>query len=138
MSKLDQRAAALAAYRAAHASEAPNWQTVAKMLAECLPVPRDTKAAAADGSSPIADYPVTRYRSDRVGPTCVATFADGEITRMSTATLPNKPLNAGRGLRLSVAAYEARQRQRRTGWLVPPIVACHFERDGEVVARFDP
>src|SRR4051794_10369830 len=64
------------------------------------------------------------------------TFADGETTRMSTATLPNRPLNAGRGLRLSVAAYEARQ--RRTGRLVPPIVACHFEREGEVIGRFDP
>jgi hypothetical protein len=32
----------------------------------------------------------------------------------------------------------ARQRQRRTGRLVPPIAACHFERDGEVIARLDP
>jgi hypothetical protein len=61
VSKLEQRTAALAAYQAAHSTEAPNWQAIAKMLADCLPVPRDTTAAALDGWSPIADYPIARY-----------------------------------------------------------------------------
>jgi hypothetical protein len=42
MSQFEQRAAALAAYHAAHATEAPNWHSIAKMLADCLPVPRGT------------------------------------------------------------------------------------------------
>lgn len=128
------------AYEAALRSPSPDWRAVAELMRAALASRRKRapRSVATDGCSPIADYPVTRYRTDRVGPTCVVTFADGETTRMSTATLPNKPLNVGRGLRLSVAAYEARQRQRRTHRSVPPIVACHFERDGEVIARFDP
>jgi hypothetical protein len=128
------------AYEAALNNPSADWRAVAELMRAALASRRKraSRPLATEGWSPIADYPVTRYRTDRVGPTCVVTFADNEVTRMSTATLPNKPLNVGRGLRLSVAAYEARQRQRRTGGLVPPIVACHFERDGEVVARCDP
>ena len=139
MSKFEQRAAALAAYHAAHSTEAPNWQSIAKMLAECIPAPRGTNPAATDGCPPIADYPISgRYRTDRVGPTCVVTFSDGEVTRMSTATLPNRPLNVGRGLRLCVAAYEARQRRTERNSIVPPIAGCRFERNGEIVAHFNP
>src|SRR5260370_874742 len=139
MSKFEQRATALAAYHAAHATEAPNWHSIAKMLADCLPVPRGTSPGTTGECPPIADYPIMgQYRSDRVGPTCVVTFSDGEVPRMSTATLPNRPLNAGRGLRLSVAAYEARQRRIEANGSIPPIAACHFERNGEIVARFDP
>jgi hypothetical protein len=75
---------------------------------------------------------------DRAGPTFVAAFADGEVTRMTVFTsLTN--LDVGRGLRLSQAAYEARA--RRLGRLLhptaPPIVRAHFERDGEVLATYD-
>lgn len=47
-----------------------------------------------------------------VGPTCVVTFADGETCRMSTAQVPGKPINAGRGLRLCVTAWQSRQRDK--------------------------
>jgi hypothetical protein len=77
---------------------------------------------------------------NRVGPTFVCEFADGEITRMSVSTSLEK-LDWDRGTRLSQAAWEARWRarerkQQRPYWTlfvapVPPaIVAAYFERDG--------
>ena len=79
---------------------------------------------------------------DRVGPTCVAKFADGEITRMSTYTSLTR-LDWARGERLSQAAYRSRWRRRQRIYTpypivepVPPaIIVMHFEQDGVVLAR---
>lgn len=77
---------------------------------------------------------------DRVGPTFVARFADGEITRMSIFS-SLEALDWERGLRLSQAAYESRwwTRVRVHGVpplsALPPIVSAHFERDGVVLAQ---
>jgi hypothetical protein len=80
---------------------------------------------------------------DRVGPTCVCEFADGEVTRMSTFTSLEK-LDWDRGARLSQAAWETRWRarerkQQRPYWVVAPvpplIVSARFEQDGVVLAR---
>jgi hypothetical protein len=80
---------------------------------------------------------------NRVGPTCVAEFSDGEVTRMSVSCTPKK-LDWNRGERLSQAAWESRwQTHKRAEGLVtrwaptpPPIVAMHFEeQDGTVLAR---
>jgi hypothetical protein len=79
----------------------------------------------------------------RVGPTFQATFADGVTTRMSVFCSPEN-LDWGRGVRLSIAAYQSRWRtrerkQQRPYWLPAPappaIVACHFEQDGVVLAQ---
>jgi hypothetical protein len=110
----------IAYYQAAHRSDAPNWQAVAKMFAECLPAPRDTKAVGADGWSPMADYPVARCRTDRVGPTCVVT---SRTMKLPACPRPRCPIAAG--LAAKRWTYEALQRQR-TGRLVPLIVSCHF------------
>ena len=78
--------------------------------------------------------------TDRVGPTCVAMFADGEVTRMSTYTSLTR-LDWERGLRLSQAAYESRWQTRvRVHGVpplsaLPPIVSAYFEQDGVVLAR---
>jgi hypothetical protein len=70
---------------------------------------------------------------DRAGPTFVATFRDGEVTRMSTFTsLTN--LDVGRGVRLSEAAYRSRKKTE----IVPPIMKAHFERDGKALAHYSP
>ena len=100
----------------------------------------------------------------QLGPTCVVDFADGQTCRMTTACLPGKPVNAGRGLRLCVLAWQSRRARRlRTGksaafyrlaenpimaarlraWLggdgmLPAINAIRFERNGQVIARLDP
>jgi hypothetical protein len=79
---------------------------------------------------------------DRVGPTFIAEFADGTVTRMSVFT-PLEKLDWNRGERLSQAAWEARWRarerkQRRPHWIVAPvppaIVSARFEQDGVVLA----
>jgi transcriptional regulator with XRE-family HTH domain len=95
-----------------------------------------------------------------VGPTFVAEFADGEVTRMSTYTSLEK-LDWDRGIRLSQAAYQsrranARERPQRIHYhtrreiedaldqlrarhgftpALPAIVSAHFEQDGKVLAQ---
>lgn len=68
---------------------------------------------------------------DRVGPTFVATFADGQVTRMSTYTDLAK-LDVDRGMRLARAAYESRTKRPAA-----EIVAASFERDGQMLASYD-
>jgi hypothetical protein len=63
-------------------------------------------------------------------PTFVATFADGEVTRMTTYQ-SGKRLDLKRGVRLACAAYESRTKQKS-----PPIVEAHYERDGEVLESY--
>ena len=53
-----------------------------------------------------------RTRKDRVGPTFVAQFADGTVTRMSTYCASDTALDWARGERLARAAYETRCRAR--------------------------
>src|SRR5262249_17035047 len=103
-----------------------------------------------------AGYRVSKPRTpkhakpkDRVGPTFVAEFADGTITRMSTFTsLEN--LDWARGERLSQAAYQSRWRARERAQLkqtgkpylvnpvapVPPaIISMRFEQGDKVLAQ---
>jgi len=54
-------------------------------------------------------------------PTCVATFADGEITRMTVWSANGKP-DLRRGIKLAHAAYESRTQRKP-----PAITALHFE-----------
>ena len=68
---------------------------------------------------------------DHVGPTFVAEFADGEVTRMTTCCSPEN-LDWKRGERLSQAAYQSR---RQTHDAPPAIISAWFEQDGEVLAR---
>jgi len=65
-------------------------------------------------------------------PTFVATFADGEVTRMTTFQPAGKTLNLGRGVRLARAAYDSRMKKKS-----PPIVRAHYERDGETLASYE-
>jgi hypothetical protein len=91
---------------------------------------------------------------DRVGPTFVAKFADGEVTRMTTFTSLEK-LDWNRGVALSYAAWQSRWWTRTCGPylkqasspyrkpypvalvapLPPTIIEAHFEQDGKVLAR---
>src|SRR5262249_46912780 len=66
---------------------------------------------------------------DRVGPTFVAKFADGTVTRMSTFTSLTK-LDWERGERLSIAAYQSRHRTREAP---PAIISARFEQDDKVL-----
>ena len=65
-------------------------------------------------------------------PVFVATFSDDTQTRMTVWHDPErKTLNLDRGIRLAGHAYRS-----RTGKKPPPIVAAHFERDGEILASY--
>jgi hypothetical protein len=65
-----------------------------------------------------------------MSPTFAATFADGEVTRMSIFTSREK-LDMARGVRLARVAYESRMKQA-----APPIIEAHYERDGEVLESY--
>jgi hypothetical protein len=65
-------------------------------------------------------------------PSFVATFADGEVTRMTTYCADNK-LDLARGLKLSRHAY-----QQRITKEPPAIVEARFEdAAGAVLGRYD-
>ena len=81
-----------------------------------------------------AGYRVSKPRAPkakyRPPPVFVARFADGQVTRMSCYCLSDEALDWGRGQRLSIAAWEQRQRWPDES-IAPPIIECWFERDGE-------
>ena len=103
-----------------------------------------------------AGYRVTKpkpRKQQRVGPTFVAEFCDGEVVRMSTNT-PLTKLDWQRGTRLCQAGYEARARLRdrladaaeaagepvsvrRLPSFPPPIIRGRFEQDGRVLATYE-
>ena len=95
-----------------------------------------TALDAAINAVKAAGYRISKPRKPkspetRVGPTFVAEFADGEVTRMSTFTSLEK-LDWDRGERLSIAAYQSRW---RTNNVPPAILSERFEQDGVVLAQ---
>ena len=85
--------------------------------------------------------PQKKNKKARVGPTFVARFADGEVTRMSTFTSLSN-LDRARGERLSRAAWATRH-QLSCEWtsaqlveMCPPIVGGYFEQDGVMLATY--
>src|SRR5262245_18306908 len=63
-------------------------------------------------------YAMTNHSS----PTCVVTFADKQVTRMTVWSANGKP-DLRRGIHLAWAAYES-----RTKGFPPAITALHFEK----------
>jgi len=83
-----------------------------------------------------AGYRVSKSKKPKIfkrgkdrGPTFVAEFSDGTVTRMSVFTSLTK-LDWERGERLSQAAYQSRWRTRE---VAPAIVSARFEQDGVVL-----
>ena len=76
----------------------------------------------------------------RVGPTFVAEFADGTVTRMSTFTSLNK-LDWSRGEYMARHAWASRRKappdwdSAKLAEAAPPIIACRFEQNGKVLAQ---
>ena len=107
--------------------------------------PLDEAIALIEGAGYRVSKPKAKSKlksKDRVGPTCVATFADREVTRMSTYTSLTR-LDWDRGERLAQAAYRSRWRRRQRIYTpypivepVPPaITTAWFEQNGVVLAR---
>jgi hypothetical protein len=63
-------------------------------------------------------------------PTFVATFADGEVTRMTVFTTPDY-LDVERGKKLARFAYESRTKKTPAAFL-----KAHFEQAGEVFRTY--
>lgn len=87
-----------------------------------------------------AGYTVSKPRKKRIskaiknqrGPTCIARFADGQITRMTTHC-PGDVLDYGRGERIAREAWASRH--KTTADNSPPISSISFERDGDVLGE---
>ncbi|WBU27569.1 hypothetical protein OOZ54_12780 [Rhodopseudomonas palustris] len=111
----DRKALAIIAYDNACADpQSANWRAVADMLRLALPATRTAKTAAPTSEpsrfAPWSDYSVNSVSCKRLGksPIVVVTFADGEIVRAPAVSLPGKPINIGRALRVASAFYEGR------------------------------
>jgi hypothetical protein len=73
---------------------------------------------------------MSNVRADRIPPTFVCKFSDGETTRMSTHC--PKGLDLARGIVLSRAAYESRKKKEP-----PEIIEAHFETfDGALLETY--
>lgn len=84
-----------------------------------------------------------KVKKFRVGPTCVTTFADGSVVRMSTNCSDDK-LDYARGQSLCVTGWQGRWRKANElaaspwgGEPIPAVTACHFERDGTVLDQLE-
>jgi hypothetical protein len=138
-------AEALAAFEREAASDAPDWHSAALLLKQALgqqksPVIRqDSPKPAAPPPSRWHDYPVDRVGSFSIRTdVLVITFADGEVIRAPAVSVKGKPTNIGRGLRITIAFYQARIAKRSglqfaPGFLaaVPAIASCVCEDSGE-------
>jgi hypothetical protein len=69
-------------------------------------------------------------------PTFVATFDDGEITRMTVYQCRVDELDVGRGVRLARHAYNSRKRNSRNRTQAPPTIkTAHYENGEHAVLR---
>jgi hypothetical protein len=140
----DRRALAILAYDNASADPAgANWRGVADILRLAIPT---TKAAgkipeaAADPMRPAwADYDIPQNATRKLGksPILVITFEGGEVVRCPAVSLPGKPVNIGRGLRVASAFYQCRIANRageNSDWsrcvAVPAFAAVICETNG--------
>jgi hypothetical protein len=137
-------AEAIALCEADCAKRQANGSRVNIAACESTSISLDEALAVVKRSGYRVSKPKSNNHKDRVGPTFVAKFADGVVTRMSTFTSLEK-LDWDRGVRLSQAAYESRWRMRERVHLAhytaliapapPAIVSAHFEQDGKVLAH---
>lgn len=140
----DRRSLAILAYDNASAEpEGANWHAVADMLRFALPAVKAAKIPEAETDprfAPWADYPIPQNASARKlgkSPVVVVTLADGETVRAPAVSLPGKPVNVGRAIRVAIAFYQARMAIRageNSDWsaciAVPAIVAVTCETNG--------
>lgn len=147
----DRRALAILAYDNATADPAgANWRGVAELLRLALPAVKAKAAETAADSrfAPWADYPIPQNASGkRLGksPVVIVSFADGETVRVPAVSLPGKPVNIGRALRVAVAFYQGRMAGRAgksvtdsafvAGLTIPAVASAVCETTG---AEYEP
>lgn len=139
----DRKALAILAYDNACSDPAgANWRAVSDILRLAIPATKAKPAEIpADPSRPAwADYDIPENATRKLGksPIIVVAFADGETVRAPAVSLPGKPVNIGRGLRIAFAYYRARMAARHAGEMaawsgcvnVPALVSVACESDG--------
>lgn len=144
----DRKALAILAYDNATANPGgANWRAVADMLRLAMPASKAKPAETATDSrfAPWADYAIPKTATgQKLGksPVIVVAFADGETVRAPAVSLPGKPLNIGRALRVAIAFYQCRIAGRMGAnsdsahvVAVPGILSATCETTG---AEFDP
>ncbi|MDI2074500.1 hypothetical protein [Bradyrhizobium sp. Mp27] len=94
---------------------AANWRAVADLLRLAIPATKAAPKASAEAPesrfAPWADYAIPQSANGRrlgKSPVLTVTFACGAVVRAPAVSLPGKPLNIGRGLRIAFAYYRAR------------------------------
>ncbi len=146
----DRKALAIMVYDNACADPAgANWRSVADMLRLAIPATK-AKAATAEpvsegGFAPWSEHDIPVFgHAKKFGksPILVFTFADGEIVRAPAVSLPGKPVNLGRALKVAFAYYRGRMAHRCGAFsetasivAVPEIVSAICETTGAV---YDP
>src|SRR5262245_11367567 len=101
-------------------SPSPAVQAVAALMRPAIEDAR--RALAKPASKPtdavLSDYKLpSPFRSKNPSPRIEVWFADGEVVRVPCPSLPGKPLNVGRSLRVAIAFYRSRRRiQERLGF----------------------
>lgn len=147
----DRRALAVLAFENACADpDFSNWRAVAELLRLAIPATKAKATAEAVATdSPFAPWSdqiiPQRTSSAKMGksPVLVVTFADGETVRCPAVTMPGKPVNVGRGLRVAFAFYRARIAMKAAKALsddsdcvaVPDMLAVKCETNG---TEYDP
>lgn len=122
----------------------PDWHGVALDFKRALAARPQTITVSPVAQLPpprIPDYDLDRATWRRLqwpSPILVVTFEDGEVVRAPAVSLLKKPVNAGRGLRVAIAFYQARICRRNglrnlpgTRPAVPEITSCICESTGE-------
>lgn len=111
----DRKALAVLAFeRAAADPSGANWQAIAELLRASIPTSRKAKAIEAEPSpfQAWADYPLAKgFKSQQPGELVTVTFADGYSRQVEAVSIPGKPLNIGRTLRIAIAFYRAKIRR---------------------------
>jgi hypothetical protein len=103
------------AYDAALGSPCPDWRAVAELLRAAMPAERVKTKRAAENQLP--DYNIDRVKLKGRSPRIAVRFMDGEAVFTHVPSVPGKPLNLGRALRVAIAMYRSRRYvQKRLGF----------------------
>lgn len=131
----DRKALAILAYDNGCADPtAANWRGIADLMRLAIPATKSKPADIGESESkfaPWADYPIPHNASGkRLGksPVVIVTFADGETVRAPAVSLPGKPLNIGRALRVARSYYHGRfvSRCNSYGYAVSSVCDSEF------------
>jgi hypothetical protein len=115
-------AQARSAYEAAVKSPFPDWRAVAEMFRAAMGADRVKRTPKSTAKSELADYGVDRVKLRCRSPRIVVRFMDGEAVFTHVPSVPGRPLNVGRALRVAIAMYRSRKEvQRRAGF-------CDYDR----------